>query len=283
MLILNCTKAAADFFSTTKKGKKTSPFEPTPKQSINESMSQSTTDTQTTVSTPPQSHWLVHAIKAKGKNVLIAMHRQTRFSITLSNIKKGDDSAFLTHLEQHLTVHVHQQMAAVDTDSQVINNSLARYFQQHTSRALYLRGDRSVQAHINDVAWHFKCWVDDLDNMPKGADLINQDAFVNQLLRKRLAEKDYFYPQREFLRSWLKHYAVYTAAQADDCIDILKAKDRAEFAASHPNLVTPSSLLDPNTQIDNSLPATAAPISDSELGSNVISLDAYRKKKQLRH
>ncbi len=288
MFILNCTKAAADFFSTTKKGKKTSPLEPTPKQSISESISQSITDAQATANTPPQWHWLVHAIKVKGKNVLIAMDCQTRFSITLYNLKKADDGTFLTTLEQHLTVHVHEQMVSVGADSQAIDDSMARYFQQHTRRALYLRGDRSLQAHINDVAWHFKCWADDLDSMPQAVDLIGHDTFVNQLLRKRLAEKDYFYPQREFLRSWLKHYAVYTAAQADHCIDILEAKDRAEFAASHPNLVTPNlvtpnSLLNASSQIDNSLPALTAQTSDTELASNVISLDAYRKKKQLRH
>lgn len=40
MLTLNCTKAAAEFFSTTKKGKKTSPLETAPKQSIAESITE---------------------------------------------------------------------------------------------------------------------------------------------------------------------------------------------------------------------------------------------------
>ena len=85
MLILNCTKAAADFFSTTQKGKKISRLEPAPKQTIAES------------NDPAQWQWLVHTIKVKGKNVLIAMDYHTRFSITLSALKKGDDGSFMNN------------------------------------------------------------------------------------------------------------------------------------------------------------------------------------------
>ncbi|OUS25998.1 hypothetical protein A9Q99_19670 [Gammaproteobacteria bacterium 45_16_T64] len=247
MLTLNCTKAAADFFSTTKKGKKTSPLEAAPKQSIPESIPEP--------NAPLQWQWLVHAIKVNGKNVLIAMDYQTRFSITLSALKKGDDQSFLNSLEHHLTVHIHEMMIAVNASPQTIEASLERYLHQHQGCAFYLRGDRSVQAHINDVAWHFRHWVEDWRRVPTGVDLIGLDIFVNQLLRKRKAEKNYFTPQHEFLHAWLIHYGEYCTAQADECIDRLKAKERADFAARHPDLVTPT-----------------------EHADNVISLDAHRKK-----
>jgi hypothetical protein len=264
MLILNCTKAAADFFSTTKKGKKISVIESAPKQTIAESIAESMANSNA----PRQWQWLVHAIKVKGKHVLIAMDYQSRFSITLSELKKGDDSSFLNDLEHHLTVHVHETMTAINADSETIDTSLDIYRHQHHSRAFYLRGDRSVQAHINDVAWHFGRWADEMGGVPTEVDLISFDVFANQMLRKRKAEKDYFTPQREFLRGWLTHYGAHSTAEADECIDRLNAKERADSAARYPASM-PS--------IENkgaSLPSEAHP----ELGSNVISLDAYRKK-----
>ena len=256
MLILNCTKAAADFFSTTPKGKKISPLEPAPEQTIAES------------NDPAQWHWLVHAIKVKGKNVLVAMDYHTRFSITLSALKKGDDGSFMNNFEHHLTVHVREMMTAVNAESQAIDISLERYRHQHNRCALYLRGDRSVQAHINDVVWPFRRCVDDLGEVPTKVDLISFDAFVNQIIRKRKDEKDYFIPQHEFLHAWLRHYGEYNTAQADACIDILKAKERADFAARHPELNHSSEPTDTSCLTSDH----AAP------SNNVIALDAYRKK-----
>ena len=260
MLIFNCTKAAADFFSTTKKGKKISPIEPTHHKTIADSMAES--------NEPLQWQWLVHAIKVKGKNVLVAMDYQTRFSITLPALKKGDDTSFLNNFEHHLTVHIHEMMTSINTDSQAIDTSLERYRHQHHSRVFYQRGDRSVQAHINDVAWHFRRWADDSGNVPTGVDLIGHDVFANQLLRQRKAEKTYFSPQREFLHAWLRHYGEYNTAQADVCIDSLQAKERADFAARHPDLIRPKEPTEPSC-------LTGA---HTALSNNVIALDAYRKK-----
>jgi len=254
MLNFNCTKAAADFFSSTKKGEKISPLESAPEQTIAEP------------NNPLQWQWLVHAIKVKAKNVLVVMDYQCRFSISLPGLKKGDDTAFLHAFEQQLTLHVHAMMRSVDADPQVILASLERYHQQHYDRAFYLRGDRSVQAHINDVAWHFRNGVDNKGVIPTGDGLIALDTFANQIMRKRKGEKDYFYPQREWLHAWLRHYGEYSAAQADACIDELKAKERADFAARHPGLIPP------NREMESTVPSAEPD------HSNVISLDAYRKK-----
>lgn len=260
MLILNCTKAAADFFSTSKNGVKHTPLEATPNQTNTDAMAQA--------NDPYQWQWLVHAIKVKGKNVLLAMDYQTRFSISLSGIKKGNDATFLNNFEAHLTVHMHELMTAANIGTDAIDSSLERYNSLQTSRAFYLRGDRSVQAHINDVAWHFRRWIDDIGGVPAEVDLIGQDVFVNHLIRQRKADKGYFYPQREFLRNWLIHYGDYSTTQAEVFVDNLKAKERAEFAARHPELVPPSELS------ELSLP----PKAPAGTSNNVISLDAYRKK-----
>lgn len=260
MLILNCSKAAAEFFSTSKKGVKHTAIEPAPKQTI--------ADDVTSTDSPTHWQWLLHAVKVKGKTVLIAMDYETRFSITLSGLKKGDDPAYLTTLEHHLIVHLHELMTAAGIGPEAIDASIERYEQRHCHRAFYLRGDRSVQAHINDVAWHFRRWVEDIGNVPTDAELIGQDVFVNHLIRKRKADKSYFFPQREFLRNWLNRYGDYSTSQTEGLIDNLKSNERAEFAARHPELVPPSELSE----------LSRPPKAPAGTSNNVISLDAYRNK-----
>jgi len=282
MLILNCTKAAADFFSTTQKGKKISPIEPAPHKTIAESVEESVaeliSEPMAKPTAPLQWQWLVHAIKVKGKNVLVMMDYHSRFSITLSALKKGDDMAFLNNFEHHLIVHVHEIMTAINIDSQAIDASLERFRHQHNSCAFYLRGDGSVQSHINDVACRFRDQTDELGYVPTEVELIDHDAFVNQLLRKRKTDKDYFFPQHEFLRAWLRDYGEYSAAQVDECIEQLNAKERAEFAARHPGLVQACENKNTPLSSDDPIQPQTQTKTHKALDNNVIALDAYRKK-----
>ena len=264
MLVFNCTKAAADFFTTTKKGEKSSPIEPAPHKTIAESIAM----TNISADSEQSWHWLVHAKKVKRKNVLIVMDYHSRFVITLTDLKKGDELPFLNLLEHHLTVHVHEMMALAVDNPQAIEDSLEQYFNQHHSCAFHQRGDRSVQSHINDVLWHFERSVDEIGEVPLGVDLIGFDVFVNRLLRKRRAEKDYFYPQHEFLHAWLTHYGERSEFEADRLIEGLKATERtagqARYAGMMELTIQADALRSPDVHVDKS--------------SNVISLDSYRKK-----
>ncbi len=273
MLIFNCTKAAADFFTSKKKGKKISPIESTPHKTIAESIAK----TEVSTDSEHQWHWLIHAKKVKRKNVLIVMDYHSRFTITLTGLKKGDELPFLNLFEHHLMVHVHEVMAllanniadCVDENAQAIENSLELYTNHHHSCAFYQRGDRSVQSHINDVLWHFEYAVDEIGEIPLGVDLIGFDVSVNRLLRKRQADKDYFYPQHEFLHDWLTHYGECSESEADSFIEGLKAQERAEFQDRFGGI--------------EDLELQDEPLISSDIHSNkidnVISLDLYRKKK----
>jgi len=220
-----------------------------------------------------QWHWLVHAKKVKRKNILVVMDYQSRFSITLTGLKKGDELAFLNLFEHHLTVHVHEIMALADNiadNASAIENSLDQYAHHHQSCAFYQRGDRSVQTHMNDVLWHFERSVDEIGEVPHDVDLIGFDVYVNRILRKRRAEKDYFYPQHEFLYAWLIHFGECSEAEADKHIEGLKVQERAEFQAQY------------NGLFDLDMP-TEAPSSSGvhpDKNDNVISLSAYRKKRE---
>jgi|GEM_PF-3930506 len=63
--------------------------------------------------------------------------------------------------------------------------------------------------------------------IPTGVDLLGFDTSVNQLLRIRKADKNYFTPQHEFSHAWLTKHCSYTSAQVDVCIESVKAKQWA--------------------------------------------------------
>ena len=101
MLVFNCTRAAAEFFTVTRKGAKISPVAPAPEKTIADSLQVSTTGAAALAKTVDsqvqdgkQWHWLVHAIKVKRKNVLILMDYESRFAMTFTGLKKGDDIPF---------------------------------------------------------------------------------------------------------------------------------------------------------------------------------------------
>lgn len=97
MLIFNCTKAAAEFFTITRKGKKTSPLSPTPKIGLME---------ENVLHNDQRWHWMIHATKVKGKNVLLAMDADTRFNMVFWGIRKGGVEAFLEQFHQRLAMHI---------------------------------------------------------------------------------------------------------------------------------------------------------------------------------
>lgn len=269
MLVFNCTKAAAEFFTSTEKGQKISPIEAAPHKTIAESIANKILPDDVVAidgCEVKQWHWLVHAIKVKRKNVLIVMDYHSRFSMTFSGLTKGNEYAFLNQLEHHLNVHVHEVMSLVVDDSRDIDQSLMHYNNEHDSCGFHLRGDRSVQSTLNDVVWHFKQSVNEIGSVPEGIDLIGFDAYINHQLRKQKGKKDYFYPQHQFLHDWLTQYGQVTTTEADQRVEQLKARELAEYQAQD-NIM--------QTLVDEQL--SAQKIDQTSDLSNVVFLDAFKK------
>lgn len=264
MLIINCTKAATEFFSKTRKGEKTSPVELPSDKKLDAAIVQA--------NFPGEWQWMVHAVKVKAKNVLVAMDYNTRFSISLSELKKGDPDDFINRLEHHLIVHVHELMRNIDADNNTIENSIYEYQKQYSNLTYYARGDRSVQSNINDVVWHFRQHTSEIDAVPTGVHLISQDVFVNHTLRKRKTDKEYFYPHHEFLRQWLIHFAHQSEQEAHEGVTLLHEREKSEVASRHPALFegvseTPRNLSCANTEAMR-----------PNRASNVVYLEDFRKK-----
>ena len=237
MLIFNCTKAAAEFFTCKRQGQKYSPIEPSPKETLAESL---TVKNKLIEVIEPDDydqtkpwHWLVHAIKVKRKNVLIAMDCQSRFSLVLADLKKGDDIGFLNLFDQHLITQVNLTLPLFFDDHIAIEESLDVFTADYNQCAFYQRGDRSTQAHINDVAWHVELETDKTGEVPVDEDAIGFEIFVNQLLRKGRGNKDYFEPREEFAQMWLQQFAHLKPNKAASLIEAFKenirARNRARF------------------------------------------------------
>jgi len=259
MLIFNCSKKAAEFFTTSKKGTKSSPIEPTTYKTIAEEIGCPLNPTK-------QWNWIVHAIKINRKNVLIVMDYQTRYSITLTGLKKGDWIGFLNMFEHHLNVNVHEVLSLIPATVPLIDKSLSRYFRQHTTTHFYQRGDRSTQSHINDVAWHFEDSVYQSGYLFEEVELIGFDLSINHRLRKHKGAKDYFFPQHEFLKYWLAQYALLSQTQIERHFDDLNKKEGAEFRES----------------INRFRAMQEPPSQDHEYDNdNVVSIDAFSKPRKL--
>ncbi|WP_281561185.1 hypothetical protein [Thalassomonas sp. RHCl1] len=240
MLVFNCTKAAAEFFTAIRQGAKRSPLKPPPEKTIAASMQAKNRQAITAVNpleavkqANNQWHWLVHAIKVKRKNVLIVMDYHSRFAMTFTGLKKGDETGFLQMFEQHLNFHIRELMPQVITDASIIDVSLERYCHDHSTNTFYQRGDRSVQSHINDVGWHIEMTADEMGELPAGIDLIAFDCYINNTIRNQKGKKGYFVPLQAFLHQWLCQYSGVSQTQADALIKELQEKEKARYQAMH--------------------------------------------------
>ena len=261
MLIFNCTKAASEFFSKNKtvngKKKSISICDKPPHKTISESEVIFNTQFEANAVKPWQ--WLVHAIKVNRKTVLITMDYNARFTIALTDIKKGDHTEFLRLFELHLKTHAKELLSEVVQDKSGLIGLINGHFKQFNHCAFYTRGDRSVQAHINDVAWHFNGYSESLNAVPQDEELLNFDDLVNELLRQDKVIKDYFYPYQRFLHHCLIQINQSNKREADQLIDDLKSRVLAKYTPVSASL----------NEDDKEIPLVNR--------DNVISLDAFRK------
>ncbi len=267
MLIFNCTKDAAEFFTVISKGVKHSVIEKSPQKTIVDAIAAQNKTAQADDG-GINWHWLVHVITVKRKKVVIVSDYQSRFSMTFTGLRKGDDLGFLNMFEHHLNLHIQQFMEILEVDFDLVDDIVENYAIEHNSCAFYQRGDRSTQALINDVAWHFDSEVFNTGYVLEDFSLIFFDISVNQLLRKRKHDKDYFQPDHLFLHGFLTSYSELNRLEIDRLLKKFKSFSIKRFdqemklAKNAEDNVAREQL---NQQFINK-------------HDNVISLDAFRKK-----
>ncbi|WP_019616764.1 DUF6933 domain-containing protein [Psychromonas ossibalaenae] len=206
MLIFNCSKTAADFFTSTRNKVKRTPIEPAPHKTIAESIASPILpeDIPESVEEMAIQHWLVHCITVKRKKVLIVMNYLSRYCLVFYAGKKGDEIEFLNTFELHLKVNFRYLCAEAGISNTFVEQAIAHYNNQTFTCAFHQRSDRSVQAHIKDAAWHIERWIYEGGLVFDKETCLQFDIYMGKTLRKRKADKDYFYPVELFMENWFK-------------------------------------------------------------------------------
>ncbi|ROS01274.1 hypothetical protein EDC56_1703 [Sinobacterium caligoides] len=260
MLIFNCTKAACDFFSKTTAGTQFSPVIAPPNPRIEQDI-HNVVDEQG--NTPRLSQWLVHAIIVDRKYCLIAMEVNTRFSMTFSDLIRGDSETFVNLFTERLLNNMYwlgEQLGIFDpaffpimTDS---------FLSEHDGIAFFKRSDRSVQGHINDVLRYFREQSEEIGLLPNDHEqAMAFDEMVNQIQRSSKASTQYFFPEVGMLGQWMQEYCDGNAEDLNIIRDSFRQlRSEQVFADNAPSCIDDSQALPPP--------------------DNVVSLCEFRKKQQ---
>lgn len=221
MLVLNCTKAAADFFTLTRKGEKTSPLKDAPTESILDLGNKAA----------PISQWLVHAIKIQRKHVLIAVHSDTRYAMVFSDLKKGDWESFINLLAERLFNNLANFSIDIQTYDEATHEQMwGQFMVKHTQFHFCQRGDRSIQPHLNDVSRQFEDHAQEIGTLPNNKEeAAGFDAWVNYQLRRTKAHSDYFHPNEEMFIDFLAQYGELPEEQLNATRNKITELRKAEF------------------------------------------------------
>jgi len=154
-------------------------------------------------------HWYAHRITLMRKKCVIVMEEECRYALIFFGLKKGDFANF----EQVLTSRIIAEATWLcDLPDPGKNKILIEKVQQKCNEIFFDRkSNRSVQAHIRQVAEELEYLVLFIDEkLPELAEEeIHLGLKINDRLRKRQQDKDYFMP----IKSWRKSLLTLISAQ----------------------------------------------------------------------
>ncbi|WP_137222005.1 hypothetical protein [Shewanella sp. MEBiC00475] len=211
MLVFNCTKAAADFFTVIRKGETYCFLEPAPHKTIAESIECPVfpSDVDVNDNSGFQWQWVVHCVKIKRKKYLLVMDYLSRFCLTFPAPKKGEQYDFLNTFEGYLKSTFECLGNDTGLDNIDIEIAIEGYDHKVNTCAFHSRSDRSVQAHLNDVHWHLErhCYEDYMLSEP--VDLIGFNLKMAHFIRNAKGHESHFFPYKEFIHFWLYAFVQY--------------------------------------------------------------------------
>jgi len=148
-------------------------------------------------------HWHAHRVTLMRKKCLIVMEEASRYALVFAGVKKME----LFHFDELLGNRIIAEASWLcGLPHSGPNEQLIAAVKQKCSSVVFSSGlDRSVQAHIRQVADEMEYFVKyRFERFPESA----EDEFalgcqLNDTLRKRGGDKDYFYPQRKWRESLL--------------------------------------------------------------------------------
>ena len=148
-------------------------------------------------------HWYAHRITLLRKKCVIVMEEECRYALIFFGLKKLNFANF----EQVLTSRIIAEASWLcDLPDPVENEILIKKVQQKCDKVFFDRqSNRSVQAHIRQVAPELEYLILFIDEkLPEpGEEEIELGLRINDRLRKRQQNKDYFVPMECWRKSLL--------------------------------------------------------------------------------
>lgn len=226
MLVFNCTKAASDFFTVTRKGEKISPIAPAPCKLIADDADYLK---ENDGSAPKElCEWLVHVTRVQRKTIIFAIEKDTRYVMTFVDLKKGEYQQFLTDFIERISNLVQNfgENLMIMNDS-TFEPMLESFLSANNEYRFFSRSDRSMQSHINEIAWLFKDTAENSGGLPDTAQVMCFDADMNSMLRQYKGLDDMIYPADQMLFHWLRNYCDYDETQINDVAERIRELKRA--------------------------------------------------------
>lgn len=150
---------------------------------------------------PGAMQWYAHRVVVLRRKCVVAMEAQSRYAMVFTGLTKPDFEKFP---ELFLDRLVREALSICQLDDEQSEHLVALVMLLGESIQISPGSDRSVQAHINDVARELDWMSHDIGYLPEQASHeFNFGLRVNQMLRKRKGDKDYFYPLEELRGFWL--------------------------------------------------------------------------------
>ncbi|MDY0007054.1 MAG: hypothetical protein RBS22_09525 [Spongiibacteraceae bacterium] len=153
-----------------------------------------------------QMQWYGHRVQVLRRKCVILMELQSRYAMVFAGLTKPDFLRFPELVRDRLWREIVSICALDDAESQ----RLAALVDVVSQPVQIVAGsDRSVQAHMKEVAWHLEWMANDFGSLPlEGGDAFAFGLRVNQTPRSRKGQKEYFWPievMREFWLGMLAH------------------------------------------------------------------------------
>ncbi|ORJ60302.1 DUF6933 domain-containing protein [Geothermobacter hydrogeniphilus] len=169
-------------------------------------------------------NWHAHRITLLRKKCVIVMEEASRYALIFAGLKKND----FAHFDQVLRSRIVAEASWLcDLPHPGSNEQLIAAAEAKCSSVSFSQGlDRSVQAHIRQVADELEYLVKyRLGHLPESA----EEEFalgcqLNDTLRKRGGDKDYFYPLKKWRASLLALLPQQTGATVVNLADFRKGR-----------------------------------------------------------
>ena len=167
---------------------------------------------------PTAMQWYGHRITLMHRKCVLMMEYKSRYCMVFSGLTKPDFENFPELFLDRLWREVVSVCQLDDTQSE----RLAALVHLVAEKQHYQPGsDRSVQAHLRQAAEELHYMVNDkVGRLPGPGEEFGCGVRINEMLRKRKEDKDYFVPLEVFRDFWLGMFEYTGQRQTPDKRDV---------------------------------------------------------------